>query len=216
MRTTKFAVLGLGRFGSTLVKALSDEGMEVLAADWDLDNVEAVKDHASLAVSMDTTNRAALLEQGLDGVDVAIVGIGENFEANLLTSLLLKQIGVKRVISRAMNRLQAQILEGIGIEDVVSPEEESARRLARNLVRPNLLEFVELAEDHGIVQFEAPAAFAGRSIMDLDLRRRHNVNIVAIKRAEGRVVSVPKPDDVIGKEDILVVIGSERDIERIV
>jgi len=215
MKDTKYAVIGLGRFGTTLVKALAREDVEVIAADINPRAVDAVKDDATVALVMDSTNREALLENGLDAVDVAIVGIGENFEANLFTSILLKQIGARRVIARAMTPLQGEILKGIGIDEVVSPEEESARRLAHKLARPNLLDFVELAKDHGIVQIKAPHRFVGKSIKDLDLRRRCRINLVAIRREGGQTVSVPLAEDVIAANDVLVMIGHEKDIDRV-
>lgn len=215
MKATKFAVIGLGRFGTTMVRALAKEDVEVIAVDMNPRSVETVKDDATLAVVMDGTNREALLENGLDAVDVAVVGIGENFEANLFTSILLKQIGAKRVIARAMTPLQADILKGIGIDEVVSPEEESARRLAHRLARPNLIDFIEVAKDHAIVQIKAPPRFAGKSIKDLDLRRRYHVNLVAIRRDNGQTVSVPSAEDVIAPTDVLVLIGHERDLGRV-
>lgn len=214
MKESRFAVIGLGRFGSLLVRALSEEGMEVIAVDRNQHAVEAVKDYATVAVAFDSTNREALLEHGINEVDVAVVGIGENFEANLFTSLLLKKTGTARVIARAMTSLQADILRGIGVDEVVSPEEESARRLARTLSRPNLLDFIEIAAEHVIVQVKAPQRFAGKSILDLEIRRKYNVNLVAIKRHKGGIVGVPRAEDVIEENDVMVIVGREKDIAR--
>lgn len=215
MKDARFAVIGLGRFGALLVRALAEEGREVVAVDRNPLHVEAVKDWATVAVAFDSTNREALIEHGINEVDVAVVGIGENFEANLYTSLLLKKTGTARVISRAMTSLQADILRGIGVDEVISPEEESARRLARNLARPNLLDFIEIAAEHVIVQVKAPASFVGKSIIELDIRRRFNVNLVAIRRQKGGIVGVPRAEDVIEESDVLVFIGREKDINRI-
>lgn len=216
MKEYKFAVIGLGRFGTTLVKSLALEGREVIAVDRDYEAVEAIKDDASLALVMDATQREGLLEHGLHEVNVAIVCIGENFEANVFAALLLKQLGAVRVVARAQTKLQADILLGIGVDEVIRPEDESARRLARTLARPNLLEFIELADDHGIVQIKTPAVFVGKSIAELDLRRRFHVNLVAIKRGAGAVISVPKPEDILSESDILIVIGRENEINRMV
>lgn len=223
----RFAVVGLGRFGMTLATALSNNGADVIAIDTARDAVDEARELVTLSLRLDSTDEKALEAHDVDKMDAVIVGIGESFEAKALTVATLKKMGVKRIICRAESELAARILSAIGADEVVYPEEESALRLAQRLVAPNIVDYVELAEGHSLVQFEAPRAFHGKQIIELDLRRKFEVNLVAIKRRipakgpEGKVVyqekiiDVPRPTDVIEANDILVIVGSDDNILRL-
>jgi trk system potassium uptake protein TrkA len=212
----RFAVIGLGRFGMDLVKELSGEGVELIAIDRKAQLVNEVVNLVAVAVAFDATNKNALIEHGLRDVDVAVVSIGEDFESNILTALLLKEIGVKNVIARAMSKTQANILQHLGIDEIINPEEDAAHRLAKRLARPNLMDFIELAEHHVIVQMKAPPHFVGKSLIDLDIRRRYNVNLVAIKRGKKGskdIINVPHAEDVIEQDDVLLVVGRDKNVD---
>lgn len=212
----RLAIIGLGRFGMDLVKELSAEGVEIIAIDRKPQLVNEVANIASVAVAFDATSKNALIEQGLREVDVAVVSIGEDFESNILTALLLKEIGVRNVIARAMTKTQAKILQHLGIDEIINPEEDAARRLAKRLSRPNLMDFVELAEHHVIVQMKAPQHFVGKSLINLDIRRRYNVNLVAIKRGKRGskdIINVPHAEDVIEADDVLIVVGMDKNVD---
>ncbi len=223
----RFAVIGLGRFGSRLAKNLAASGAEVIAIDKDRAIVEELRDQVTLAIAMDATDEQALKIQGVDQVDCAVVGIGHDFEANALATVLLKSMRVKRVMSRAGNDMQAQILRRIGADSVVSPEDEAADRWAHRLLAPFLIDHVELAEDYALVQLGAPDIWVGKTLAELDLRRKHNVTVVAIRRRvqvssesgedafEERVVDVPLPTSRIGPGDTLVIAGFNRDVEKL-
>lgn len=213
----RFAVIGLGRFGMDLTMELASEKAEIIAIDRDEELVNEIKNFVSVAVALDATKSAALREHGLDEVDVAVVSIGDNFEANILTALLLKDIGVPTVIARARTKTQAKILRHLGMDEVLNPEEEAAHRLAKRLARPKLIDFIELAEHHVVVQMKAPASFVGRSILDLDIRRRFQVNLVAIKKgSQGSrdIINVPHAEDVIEEGDVLIVVGRDKNVDR--
>ncbi len=216
----QFAVIGLGRFGSRLAKLLAQAGAEVIAVDSDRDLVERIRDSVSLAVCLDSTDREALEAQGIDKVDVAVVGIGTNFEANVLTTALLKEMGVPRVISRAQTTIRGSILAKAGADDIVNPESESAERWRNRLVAPAIIEQIELAEGYSLAQVAAPKDFHNRTLEDLAIRRKYKVNVVAIRRTveesedgETRtrqfVISVPMPDSVVKPGDVLLLIGSD-------
>lgn len=223
----RFAVIGLGRFGSRLAKNLSAAGAEVIAIDRDRAIVEDLRDQVTLAIAMDSTDEQALKMQGIDQVDCAVVGIGHNFEANALTTVLLKALRVKRVISRSGNDMQAQILRRIGADSVVSPEDEAADRWAGRLLTPFLIDHVELAEGYALVQMRTPEAWQGRTLQELDLRRKHNVTVVAIKRRvqtttqtgeeafEERVLDLPLPTSRLGRDDTIVLAGFDADLEKL-
>ncbi len=223
----RFAVIGLGRFGSRLAKHLAAAGAEVIAIDKDRAIVEDLRDQVTLAIAMDATDEQALKIQGVDQVDCAVVGIGHDFEANALATVLLKSMRVKRVMSRAGNDMQAQILRRIGADSVVSPEDEAADRWSHRLLAPFLIDHVELAEDYALVQLAAPEVWVGKTLAELDLRRRHNVTVVAIRRRvqvssesgedayEERVVDVPLPTSRVGPGDTLVIAGFNSDVAKL-
>lgn len=222
----RFAVIGLGRFGMRLARALADAGAEVIAIDRNRELVEAVKDRVTLAVCLDSTDEQALRAQGIGQVDVAIVGIGTAFEDSVLSTVILKQIGVRRVLSRATSSVRAQILSRVGADDIVNPERESAERWCSRLLAPAVLERTVLAEGYSLVQVEAPKGFHGKTLGELEVGSRYRVLVVAIRRtveeppAEGAagsqrqtVITAPGPDSVVHPGDVLVLIGSDEAIE---
>ena len=224
---SRYAVIGLGRFGQKLAKLLAQSGAEVIAIDNDSEIVQRVRDDVTLAVRLDSTDEQALLDQGVDKVDCAVVGIGANFEANVLTVSTLKKIGVRRVVGRAGSGVRGEILKRIGADEVVFPEDESATRWANRLITPQFEDFIELDEGHSLVQVPAPQAFVNKTPRDLGLRAKHGLNLVAIRRPVSpqagadpdaqawRVIPVVDPDDAIEPGDILVLIGSNESLARL-
>jgi trk system potassium uptake protein TrkA len=223
----RFAIIGLGRFGRRLAASLTEHGHEVIALDSRQEIIEEVRDEVALAVRLDATDPQALRAQGIDKVDAAIVTIGEQFEANALSTAVLKELGVPRVISRAGTPIQAKILSRIGADQVISPEEESAVRLGRQLSNPNIMEFVELSEGHSLVQLRAPKQFHNKTLGQIDLRKKYKVNLVAIKKqvstvraageetTEEQVIDVPMADTVIRPDDILVLVGDNDSLAKL-
>lgn len=219
----RFAVIGLGRFGTQLATNLAASGAEVIAIDRDREIVEDLRDRVTLAIALDATDEAALRIQGIDQVDYAVVGIGHDFEAAALSTVLLKRLGLKRVVSRAGNDMQAQILRSIGADGVVQPEDESAERWSSRLLAPFIINHIELGEGYGLVQMKAPAPWTEKPLSDINIRYTHNVTIVAIKRlkedqageAQDRVVILPQPDSQLLPDDTLVIAGFDKDLKRL-
>lgn len=223
----RFAVIGLGRFGRKLAASLTDHGHDVLAVDHRQQIIEELRDEVALAVRLDATDAQALKAQGIDKVDAAIVTIGENFEGNALATATLKELGIRQVISRASSPIQAKILSRIGADQVISPEDESAVRLGRQLSNPNIMEFVELTEGHSLVQLKAPKMFHNKTLGQIDLRKKFKVNLVAIKKqvstvrpqgdetTEEQIIDVPMADTVIRPDDILVIVGATDNLARL-
>ncbi len=178
----KYAVIGLGRFGSTLARRLGESGAEVIAIDRVEERVALVRDHVSVALCMDGTDERRLREQGVHEVDVAVVAMGESFEATQLTTVVLKGLGVERVVVKSVDPLHEKIILRLGADQVVSPEKDSAARLAQVLVAPRIVDYIELSQGHSLVQLNAPAMFHGKTIGELDVRKVYGVNIVAIKK----------------------------------
>ena len=224
----KIAVIGLGRFGRSLALSLAERGAEVIAIDKAREAVEAVKDKVALAVILDGENEESLKAQGVDKVDIAVVSIGEdNLRSIELTTLRLKKIGVKTVISRAFESIDREILGSIGADKVVFPEDESGVRLARSLTASNVLDHISLddSDTYSMAQIEAPKRFWGKKIGDLKIAARYNVNIVLAKHlvteidkkgvatTKKEVNPVPRADDVINEGDILWIVGRTEDVE---
>ena len=215
----QFAVIGLGRYGSRLATMLTDAGAEVIAIDRNKSLVESLRDRVSLTVSMDSTDEEALIAQGIDKVDAAIVCIGTDFEASALTTVILKQIGVPRVISRATTNTRGDILSRIGADEIANPEKESAERWRDRLLAPAMIERVIIGEGYSLAQFPAPPSFHNKSLKQLAVNTKYKVLVVAIRRESGKedgqktsgkpVISVPGPDTVIYPDDVLLVIGSD-------
>ncbi|MFP4139218.1 MAG: potassium channel family protein [Planctomycetota bacterium] len=215
----QFAVIGLGRYGSRLATMLTDAGAEVIAIDRDKSLVESLRDRVSLSVSMDSTDEEALIAQGIDKVDAAIVCIGTDFEASALTTVILKQIGVPRVISRATTNTRGDILSRIGADEIANPEKESAERWRDRLLAPAMIERVIIGEGYSLAQFPAPPSFHNKNLKQLAVNTKYKVLVVAIRRESGKedgrktsgkpVITVPGPDTVIYPDDVLLVIGSD-------
>lgn len=223
----KFVIFGLGTFGKSLALELIEKGAEVVAIDSNMDLVEEIQESVTYSACLDSTDRKAIEELGPDKFDVAVVCIGENFEANLLTAVLIKQLGVKRVIARASDDLQANILLTVGIDQIVSPEEEAAKKLTDKLILKTLLDITYLADNMAIAKIEAPKSYDGKTIGELDLRAKKGVNVLAIHRAEKKskkfdeaeekpeIVNNPGAGTVIHKKDTLIVIGETNHIEEL-
>jgi len=224
----RFLIIGLGRFGRRLAQALTEAGEEVIAADIREELVERVRDEVALAVHLDATDPEPLKSQDVAGLDAAIVSIGEDFEANVLATTTLKSMGVPRVISRASSEIQRRILTRVGADEVIFPEEEHAVRLANQLANPNILEHLVLSEGHSLVQIRAPAAWHDKTLGEIDLRRKYEVNLVAIKRptkaqaeeGEGpaqqeELLDLPMAHTIIREGDILVLVGATESLARL-
>lgn len=222
MSRKQYAVIGLGRFGYSVAKTLTDLNCEVLAIDRDEEKVKAVSDFVTYAVVLEAMDEKALRSVGVQNVDVAIVSIGENIEASILVVVTLREIGVKHIIAKAVTSLHGKVLESLKVDKVVYPERDMAVRVAHSLTRPTIVEQLELSSDYSIIEIPAPSPLVGKSIQENQLRTQYGINLIAIKRkiTEGEKVSEewnvnPLPTDVIQKDDFLVVIGSNKDLNRL-
>ncbi|TCT22660.1 trk system potassium uptake protein TrkA [Melghiribacillus thermohalophilus] len=209
----QFAIIGLGRFGGSICRELSKEGMEVLAIDVDEDKVNEFKDIVSHAVIADSTDEHVLKELGITNIDHVIVAIGDNLQSSILTTLILKELGIKKITVKAQNDYHAKVLSKIGADRVVHPERDMGKRIAHHLISSNVLDYLELSDEHSIVEVKAGTKMSGRTLIDLDIRAKYGCNVVAIKRDKDIIVS-PMANEVIRSDDVLIVIGADRDISR--
>jgi len=227
----QFAVFGLGVFGVAVARNLMMEGMEVIAIDDNEKNIEMIKNDVTEAAILDSTKEDALRAIDIGRVDCAIVCIGENLEASVLTSLLLKKFEVPKIVARANSPAHRQILHLIGVDEIISPEEEMGLRLARRVSSTHILHHLDISESHTISEVIVSQSFVGKSIRELDLRSRFGINIVGIKKKipqvtddgenvfEEKYVDFPAPEDVIDEGDVLVMVGSDRavmEVERLI
>jgi trk system potassium uptake protein TrkA len=214
MNKKQVAVIGLGRFGSSLVKELSAMGHEVLAIDTRESRVNDMIDIATQAVEADSMDENVLKSFGLSDFDVVVVAIGENLQSNVLTTIMLKEMGVRRIIAKAQNELHGRVLEKLGADLVVYPERDMAVRVAHALVSNSVLEYISLSSNYSIVEMITPRVFVGKTLAEMDLRSRYQVNIMAIKRGENIIVA-PGPNERIANRDLLVILGTTCDLENL-
>jgi trk/ktr system potassium uptake protein len=213
MAKRSFAVIGLGRFGSAVATTLAGLGYEVIGIDGDEDKVRAVADVVSLSMQLDATDEKAMRAAGIKDVDVAVVSIGEAIESSVLVVTLVREIGIKHIVAKAVTPLHGRILEKLGVTRVVFPEREMAVRIAHSLVVPNVLDYIELSSEHSIVEVPAPVEFVGKTLRDIGLRARFGLTTIAIKHTsrtgDGNITNIaPGPDDVVQAGDILSLLGS--------
>lgn len=209
----EFVVIGLGRFGGSICRQLSQEGMQVLAIDIDEDRVHEFSNIVSQAVVADSTDEATLKDLGIRNFDQVIVAIGDNIQASILTTLILKELGVKKVTVKALNDYHEKVLAKIGADEIVHPERDMGRRIANNMISTNVLDYLELSDEHSIVELIASKKMDGKTLIELDVRAKFGCNVVAIKRKNQIIVS-PMAKEIIREGDILIVIGADRDIDR--
>jgi trk system potassium uptake protein TrkA len=209
------AVIGLGEFGRELAQQLAKE-CEVLALDIDEAMVEAILDKVQRALIVDVRDFHSLSSVVTKEFDEAIVSMGESLESSIMATLHLKKIGVGRIWAKATTDDHAAILRAIGATEIVFPERETARRLAAQLINPNLLDFIPLEEDYRVMDVAPPDSFYGHTLIELNLRKRFGVFVLAIKElVPSRFVFLPSPDFVIKPSDILVMIGKEKDLANL-
>ena len=213
----KFAVIGLGSFGSNVAKTLYEKGHEVIAVDKDKDKIEDVKTFVSHAVHMDSDVKENLLALGIQDMDVVIVSLGPEMEASILTVLYLHEIGGIRIVAKALTEDHAKILEALGATDVIFPEKDMAIKTALRLSNPNVLEYLPLLSGIGIQEIAPPERFIGKSIQELDLRNKYGIQIIAIKEIiPEKTTFIPKDNFVIKDSDIMVVMGEIRQLAKLV
>lgn len=209
-----FAVIGMGRFGRAVARSLVHEGQAVLAVDLDPGRLAEVADEVDSTARADTTDEDAMAALRLDRMASVVVTIGSRAtEASVLTVAILKDLGVPRIVARGFDERHARLLLAIGANEVLNPEDEIGARLASRLVRPGVLDQFRFG-DAGLAELEAPEAFVGSSLAELDLRGRDRIAVLAIRRGEDVTVN-PGAEAVIESGDVLVILGEEEAIHRV-
>ena len=219
----KFAVIGLGQFGTAIAKTLSSRNAEVIAIDKDLNKVEDIKDFVAYTVAIDATNMEALKSQNIQDMDCVIVAIGENFHSAILCINILIELGVKRIIGRSMGENERLILEKLGIKEIISPEDELGFRITESILNPNILFSMPLPDNYLIVELKAPKKICDEKLGEIKLREDFGLNLITILRAtkinenlKHHISGIPSANTVINSSDILVLFGKSSDITKFV
>ena len=225
---TRFAVIGVGRYGSTISRKLAGKGSEVYAIDCSKEKVDALKDDVALAVTLESTDIRALQSQNIQDVDAAIIAIGDNFQAVILTALNLIELKVPRVIARSGSPSQKLILERIGVKEILTPEDEVAALVAERLINPSVLSFLELPDNYEIAEIKAPDSIINKSIDEIGLRNKYSLTLITIKRetrstnmdgqevTEQHIIGVPRSETIVKEHDTIVVFGTLKDVQRFI
>lgn len=211
----EFVVIGLGRFGGSIVRELVKQGSNVMAIDTDSERVDEYAQIATQAVVADTTEEAVIKSLGIWNFEHVIVAIGENIQASILTTLILKELGVPQITVKAQNDYHEKVLRKIGADFVVHPERDMGIRIANNMISNSVLDYLELSGEHSIMEIKASEKIAGNSLIELDIRAKYGINIVGITRGDEIMIS-PAATERIQVGDVLLIIGADVDINRFV
>ena len=214
MEKKEFVILGLGRFGKSVAATLAESGCEVLVVDADENKINEIADKVTYAVKADATDADTLKTLGISNFDGAIIGMGEDLEASVMATILVKELGIPYVLAKAQSELHARILKKVGADMVVFPEKETGIRIANNLLRDNFFDAIELSPTFSMMDIEALDSWVGKSLRDLKLRTSLKVNVIGIRKKENLNIN-PAADDAIEKGDVLVIIGNNEVLNKL-
>ncbi|MCL6551558.1 MAG: TrkA family potassium uptake protein [Firmicutes bacterium] len=210
----EFAVIGMGRFGRSVAVTLQQLGHRVLAIDKDEERLRRVAEEVTHAVQLDATDAEALRGVGITNFDAVVVAIGNYIQESILTTLVLKELGCKKVVAKAVDELQARVLEKVGADLIVRPEKEMGIRVAHLLASPNLVDYLEVSPTFSIEEISVSTRLEGRTLRDLDLRGRFGVSVLLIRR-DGQLLISPPAETVLRAGDVLVVVGENRQLSKL-
>lgn len=224
----RYAVIGLGRFGMTVANVLAEYGMEVMAIDISQDLIDDVSAKVSSAYCMDSTDEHALRTLNLNEMDAVIIGIGSHIQECILTAAILKKIGVSVIYAKVDSSLHGRIMELIGVQHILLPEEIVGNQLAKQLISTNILEYINLSSGHTMIELIAPADFIGKSLQELALPLKRGINVIAIKYnylsvtedgknvVENRLNDMPGANDIINEGDVLILLGTRGNVDKLI
>jgi trk system potassium uptake protein TrkA len=214
MERKQFIVIGLGRFGSSVARTLYANNTDVLAIDSDGAVIQEIADDVTKAIQADATDEIALRDLGIRNFDVAVIAIGSDIQSSIIATLLVKELGVKYIIAKALNDKHSKILYKIGADRVILPEKDMGMRVAHNLISTGILDYIELSPDYSIAEITCPQEWQGKTLAELNLRVTHGINIIAIKRGDAINIS-PGANDTVQSDDIAVVIANANEISTL-
>lgn len=210
----QFAVIGLGRFGTSVALTLNELGHDVLAIDSNENAVQSVVNKVTHAVTADALDEETLKALGIRNFDVVVVAIGDDIEANTIITLMLKEMGVDKVVSKAMNALHGKLLEKIGADKIVFPEKDMGIRVAHNLVTYNVMDCIELSPGYSVIEVIVPSKFVNRTLGELDLRAEYGISVMAIKKDDAIIVA-PGADETLEGKNVIIMVGKNEDLAKL-
>lgn len=214
MKKKQFAVIGMGRFGSSVAKTLYAMNYDVLAIDSDESRTDEVVEQVTHAVTADATDEDVMRALGLRNFDVVVVAIGQDIQASILTTLIVKEMGIGMIVAKAQNELHGKVLVRIGADKVIFPERDMGARVAHHLISPNILDHIELSKDYSIVDLEAGPGLIGKNLRQLDIRNKFGCNVMGIRGKDGIMNIAPHAEDLIKEGDVLVIVGKNDNLHR--
>lgn len=214
MARKEFVVFGMGRFGSSVAKTLSENGCQVLAVDMDQSKIELIADAVTYAVCTDVTDVDAIHSLGISNFDGAVIAIGGNLEASVMVTILAKELGIPYILAKARNELHAKILKKVGADMVVFPEKETGIRIAHNLMEGNLFDAIELSTQYSMMDFSVPEDWIGKSLRELNLRAAKKINVIGLRR-DGKLDITPEADMPLEADDVLIIIGKNHALSKL-
>ncbi len=212
MARKSFAVIGMGRFGQSVVKELIKREADVLVIDKDPERIAKMSKIATHAVTLDTTDIQALKEVGIASIDHVVVAIGKDLQSSILTTLILKDLGVEKITVKVQDENHEKVVSKLGADEIIQPEQQSGRRLASKIISNNVLDFIDLNESHSFIIVNVTPKIIDFTIINLNVRNKYGINIVAIRR-NGDII-IPKPDDMLNENDQLLLVGRNDDLEK--
>jgi trk system potassium uptake protein TrkA len=213
MRKKQIVVIGLGSFGSSVAKTLYSLGNDVLAIDSDEDVVREMAEAVTHAVQVDTSDDKSLKDLGISNYDVAVIGIGSDVQGSVMATLIVKELGVKYIISKANSEMHAKLLYKIGADRVVFVERDMGTRVAHNIFASNILDYIELSPDYNIAEIVCPEEWYGKTLRDIDVRANYGLSVIGIKR-DHDVNIAPRADDIVRPHDVIIAIGGNKELSR--
>lgn len=210
----EIAVIGLGKFGESVARTYSEAGGMVLAIDKNSDRVQEIESKVTYAVKADVTDADVVRKLGLSNMDVVVVAITSNLDAAVMATILSKEEGVPFVLAKAQNEIHAKVLEKVGADKIIFPEKESGARVSRQLRVDNLMDLVDLSDDHSIVEVPVPKSWVGKSLIEVDVRRQYGLNIIGCRR-DGRIDVNISPSKPFTDDMLLIIIGENKQIDKV-
>lgn len=212
----EFVIIGCGRFGQSVAKTLYERGYEVLALDKREDRIQEIADDVTHAIQLDAIDEASLRSVSISNIDVAVISIGADIQASILATLIVKELGVKKVIAKARNDVHARVLKKIGADEIIFPERDMGIKLAKSLATDNILDYIELDTEYSVVEIKAFKEWNGKTLEELKLPLKYGINIIAVKNKESGEINIsPIADEIITEGDILVVIGQVNMLDKL-
>lgn len=214
MRMKQFVIFGLGRFGASLATTLAEAGYEVMVVDKSEERIQEISSLVTHAVQADAADIDTLRSLGIRNFDVAIVAIGKDIQSSIMTTLLLKEVGIPYVVAKASSEIHERVLRKIGADRIILPEHEMGMRVATNLMSGNIIDYIQLSSEYSIVEIAILPEWANRSILDVNFRAKYGINIIAVQR-HGNIDITPTPDYILSSEDVLVVVGATKQLQML-